>query len=164
MRNTSVIFIFVGFLLSGCVTVKMANDGTGKRAEGVLFAEPKKPFQAEDRKEVDAAWKNPKNGNLISYVSDCADPTDPSLDQITNGILGGLSELKTDSEEAPMIQGREGRRVHATGKVDGVPSEIDLLVFKRNHCIYILTYLGVKKAFAEDRTAFGKFVEGFRAP
>jgi hypothetical protein len=62
------------------------------------------------------------------------------------------------------MQEREGRRVHAAGKVDGVPTEIDLLAFKRNHCIYILSYVGVKKAFTEDRSAFTKFIEGFRAP
>lgn len=164
MRRTSVIFLFLSLAVGGCVTVKMANDGTGKRAENVSYSEPKKPFEKEDRKEVDAAWKNPKNGNLLSYVSDCADPTDPSLEQITGGILTGLSDLKVNNEETQMVQGREGKRVYASGKVDGVPSEIDLLVFKRNHCIYILTYLGVKKSFSEDRQAFTRFIEGFKTP
>ncbi len=167
MLRTSVIFLFLSFLLlplGGCVTVKMGSEGAGKKAEGVSFTEPKRPFAREDRKEVDAAWKNPNNGNLLSYVSDCADPTDPTLDQITGGILTGLAELKVESEESPTVQGRAAKRVHAQGKVDGVPSEIDLLVFKRNHCIYVLTYLGVKKSFAEDRPAFGRFIEGFRAP
>lgn len=158
------ILISISGILSGCVTVKMANDGTGKRAEGVAFAEPKNPFAREDRKEVDAAWKNPANGNVISYISDCADPTDPSLEQIVGGVLTGLSELKVNAEETTTVQGREGRRVHASGKVDGVPSEIDLLAFKRNHCIYILTYVGVKRSFPDDRGAFAKFIEGFRVP
>lgn len=151
-------------LLGGCVTVKMANDGTGKKAEGVVFTDPPAPFVREDRTDVDAAWKNPANGNLISFISDCADPGDPSLEQIVGGVLGGLATLKLNSEESVTVQGRAGRRVHAEGKVDGVPSEIDLLVFKRNQCIYILTYVGVQKAFPDNRAAFAKFLEGFRAP
>ncbi len=164
MRFTSLYFIIVSVLLNGCVTVKMASDGLGKKAEGVVFTEPKRPFTREDRKEVDAAWKNSANGNVISFISDCADPTDPSLEQIVGGILSGLSDLKVNSQESPTVQGREGHRVYASGKVDGVPSEIDLLAFKRNHCIYILTYVGVQRSFSDDRAAFTKFIEGFRAP
>jgi hypothetical protein len=116
------------------------------------------------RTDVDAAWKNPKNGNVISYLSDCQDPNDPPLEQIVAGVLGALTDLKYENEESPMVQGRESRRVLASGKVDGVPTEIDLLAFKRNQCIYILTYLGVKKTFSENHRDFGQFIEGFKAP
>ena len=169
MLRTSVLFISsVVFLsaitgLQGCVTVKIAGE-SGKKAEGVGYVEPKKPFEKESRSEVDAAWKNGRNGNLISFISDCNDPTDPPLNQIVSGVLSGLSDMKSLEESTPMIQGREGQRVHAAGKVDGVPTEIDILAFKRNHCIYILSYVGVKKAFAEDRQAFSQFIDGFRAP
>ncbi len=148
---------------AGCVTVKLANE-TGKKASGVSLREPAKPFNKESRADVDASWKNGKNGNVISYISDCGDPTDPPLEQIVNGVVSGLGDMKAVEESTPMVQDREGRRVHVAGKVDGVPTEIDLLTFKRNHCIYILTLVGVKKAFTEDRVAFNKFIDGFRAP
>jgi hypothetical protein len=170
MRTTSWLFLILislhctAFLaLSGCVTVKLAGE-SGTKASGIELREPVKPFAKESRPEVDAAWKNNKNGNLISYISDCNDPTDPPLAQIVMGILGGLTDMKTLEESSPMIQGREGQRVHASGKVDGVPTEIDLLAYKRNHCIYILSYVGVKKSFGEDRAAFSQFIDGFRAP
>ena len=148
---------------TGCVTVKLNSEG-GKRAEGVQISTPSSPFVSDSRPEVDAAWKNSKNGNVISYISDCQDPSDPPLEQITAGVVNALSELKILEEQTTTMQEREARRVHASGKVDGVPTEIDLLAFKRNHCIYILSYVGVKKAFAEDRAAFTRFIGGFRAP
>jgi hypothetical protein len=80
------------------------------------------------------------------------------------GVIVGLSDLNVESKETVTVQSREGRRVLASGKVDGVPSLIDLLVFKRNTCIYILTYVGVKSAFNENRGDFNKFLESFRAP
>ncbi len=166
MRTTTRFFIFVIswiFFFGGCVTVKL-NTGGGERANGVVVREPRKPFTSADRPEVDAAWINKNNGNLISYLTDCNDPSDPPLNQIVGGALSGLAELKVNSDERVTVQGREGRRVYATGKVDGVLSEIDLLAFKRNHCIYILTYLGVQKSFNEDRDAFNAFISGFRAP
>lgn len=164
MLRTTWLFSFWIFIAgTGCVTVKLAGD-SGKRATGVEVREPIKPFKSESRPEVDAAWKNERNGNVISYLSDCGDPTDPPLGQVVQGVLAGLSDIKTIEETTPMIQGREGQRVHAAGKVDGVPTEIDLMAFKRNHCIYILSYVGVKKSFGEDRAAFTQFIEGFRAP
>lgn len=164
MRKTTSIFTIVFALtLASCVTVKLANE-PGQKASGVEYKAPPKPFEKDSRNEVDAAWKNSKNGNVISYLSDCNDPTDPPLEQIVAGITSGLADLKVMEESSPMVQDREAKRVHASGKVDGVPSEIELLAFKRNHCIYILSYIGVKKAFSENRAEFNRFVDGFKAP
>jgi hypothetical protein len=155
--------IILGFSLSGCVSVKLAQQ-EAKRATGVKFSAPAKPFSPDGTKEVDAAWQNPKNGNLISYLTDCQDDNDPTLDTILQGALGGITELKFDKKESPAIQGREARRVVVSGKVDGVPTGIDMIAFKRDSCIYILSYVGVQKTFNEDHAAFDRFVEGFRAP
>lgn len=150
---------------AGCVSVKLgAGGGENKRAEGVEYREPSSTFTRTENPHVDVSWQNGRTGNVLSYLSDCKDPSDPPLDSIVQGVIAGLSDLKIDSRETVDIQGREGRRVLASGKVDGVPSLIDLLVFKRNHCIYILTYVGVKNSFSQDRAEFGKFIEGFRAP
>jgi hypothetical protein len=155
--------LFTVFTATGCVSVNLPG-GTNKPASGVKYEEPASPFEKDPRKDVDQSWRNPKNGNVISYLSDCSDASDPSLDSIVQGVLGGLSDLNTESTETQTIQNREARRVLAGGKVDGVPTKIDLAVFKRNHCIYILTNVGVEKSFAQDRAAFNAFIKGFRAP
>jgi hypothetical protein len=161
---TKTVLIFTTLLLgTGCVTVKLGGQES-QRADGVTFRDPPSPFVRDNRIEVDAAFKNPRNGNVISYLSDCKDPTDPPLDSIVTGVLAGLTEMKTESKEPLQILGREGRRVVAHGKVDGVLSGIELLVFKRNQCVYILSYVGVKDAFSENRADFNRFIEGFRVP
>ncbi len=162
MRNSTLILF--SLFLSSCVSVKLGTGDETKRATGVEFVEPQSPFRKDDNKQVDASWKHPRSGNSIAFLSDCKDPSDPSLDNIVQGVINGLSELKVESKETVTVQGREGRRVLASGKVDGVPSLIDLLVFKRNQCIYILTNVGVKPAFSENRGDFARFIESFRAP
>lgn len=166
MRTATLIFFIVMLALPvSCVNVRLSTaDDQAKRASGVKYLEPGSPFTAQDRPEVDAAWKNSRNGNAISFLSDCKDPTDPPLDNILQGVLVGLTDLHIENRETVTVQGREGRRVVAFGKVDGVPSGIDLLAFKRNQCIYILSYVGVKAAFNENRAEFTRFIEGFRAP
>ena len=162
MIKAALIYILIS--MSACVSVNLDPSSESKRATGVEVKEPSKPFVRMERTDVDGAWRNDKNGNVISYLSDCKDPGDPSLDAIVSGVVAGLAELNYDSKESVTILGREGRRVLASGKVDGVPSLIDLLVFKRNHCIYILTQVGVKTAFNADRGQFSRFINGFQVP
>lgn len=162
-RFYNLFILFAAIATSSCVTVNLGNSN-GKKAEGVNLTAPSKPFVSDSRDDVDQAWKNPRNGNTISYLSDCNDPSDPPLDLIVQGVITGLTELKVYSQTSPTIEGREGRRVLAGGKVDGVPSKIDLLVFKRNSCIYILNYAGVDTSFHDDHGAFDSFVAGFKAP
>lgn len=164
MFKTISMFSIAIFFITGCVTVNLGGGSEGKRAEGVALREPSNPFSKEKRGDVDGAWKNPSNGNVISYLSDCRDPSDPTLETIVQGVVAGLSELKYESNERRLFQSREALRVVASGKVDGVPSKTELLVFKRNQCIYILSYVGVQRAFEANRSDFEKFVEGFRAP
>lgn len=161
MKATLIFFMIL--LTGGCVSVNLGTSRT-HRAEGVRYSEPKSPFVKQDLDAVDAAWKNPRNGAVISYLSECQDPLDPPLDQIVSGVLNGLSQLRVEQEETLTFQEREARRVRAEGRVDGVPSLIDLLVFKRNHCIYILSYVGVKDAFAAHHSEFDRFLRGFRVP
>lgn len=160
--KSSAILIFA-LATAGCVSVNLGKSAP-KHASGVHYNAPASPFESDDRDDVDAAWKNPSNGNLISFLSDCQDETDPSLDTIVDGAIGSLTDLKIESQHNPMFEGRGSRRVVATGKVDGVPSKIDLLAFKRNRCIYILTYVGVPDSFDSNHADFEKFIEGFRAP
>lgn len=164
IKMSKLILLFTAAFFTGCVTVNLGDGSKGQKAKGVEYMEPAAPFVKEARDTVDAAWKNAKNGNVISYLSDCKDPSDPPLDHIVQGVLAGLNDVKVESTESPMIQGREARHVVAFGKVDGVPTGTELVVFKRNFCIYILSYVGVQKFFPENRAAFTQFTSGFRAP
>jgi len=90
----------------GCVNVSLGGHER-KQASGVNYSVPKGPFVKDSRSDVDAAWINPKNGNLISFLSDCQDETDPSLTSIVDGTVNGLSELKVESNSSPTVQDRE---------------------------------------------------------
>lgn len=166
MKHLAVLFYILMFLTAnGCISVNLgAGSASGKKSEGVQTIVPTAPFVVQKRADVDGAWKSEKTGNTISYISDCQDPSDPTLDSIVRDAMAGLTDLKVESTQSPTMQSREARRVVASGQVDGVQSKIDLLAFKRNHCIYILSYVGVSSAYAADHAQFDKFISGFRAP
>jgi hypothetical protein len=147
----------------GCVSVGL-NDTKIQRSTKVSYAAPSGAFVAKPSDTLDRLWENTVNGNSISFMSDCSDPSDPNLETIQQGILHGVEHLKILSSETITYNDREALRSHTSGKVDGVDTEMDLIVFKKNNCIYTLNYVGVKPQFEDDKAVFGRFLDRFRAP
>ena len=161
--KAAAIGILIASLLSGCVSVELGSDKTQK-ATGVKYSPPPAPFQQSAGTNVDAIWRNSKNGNAISFMSDCADTSDPSLQSIEQGVLSGIYPYTYQSQKDLSFEGRAARRIQVIGQVDGVESTVDLLIFKRNSCIYILSYVGLAQVHSENEKQFGDFTEGFHAP
>jgi len=148
---------------SGCVSV---NIGPGKteRSADVTFAAPSTPFEPIDGSKADGAWQNRKNGNTISFLSTCNDPADPTLEAVARELFTDLRDAKTITSETTTFNGREALLTEIEGRVDGVLTRIRALVFKKNACLYTLSYIGVARSFGEDRVGFDRFLKGFQAP
>ncbi len=156
-------FILAASLFFGCVSVKLGPHKT-ERSEGVRFSAPDKPFAQLEPRGADQAWKNPANGNLISYLSVCNDPADPDLETVRSEMLAALENARILSTVDRDFNGRRALSSEAEGAVDGVKTRLELLVFKKNNCTYSLTYLGLVNRFAEDRGRFQAFIDSFEAP
>ena len=149
--------------LCGCINVAIGNSNV-KKADGIRYSEPPKPFAKESREDVDAFWRNSKNGNSIAFLSDCGDASDPDLDTIASGIFNGIKNLEYKSNQNLTYRNREAKRVLAQGQVDGVPTLTDLLVFKKNRCIYVLSYVSVATSHDANTSDFEHFIQGFNPP
>jgi hypothetical protein len=157
------LFFIMMFTLTGCISVSLAPPKP-TTSKGVKFDPPPAPFQKASAENVDAIFRNTKNGNAISFVSDCSDTTDPALTSIEQGVLMGLTPYTYESQTDTKFDGRSARRVKVKGTVDGVASTVDLLIFKRNSCIYILSYAGLEQHHAANQREFEAFLERFHAP
>lgn len=163
-RLTSIL-VFLSYLLcANCVSVEINKSKPARRNENVRFKEPSAPFKELKSSDLDRGWKNPKNGNSISFITECDDGVDPSLENIYNGILKNVSQVETVSKDKITYNGREGLRAVVTGHVDGVLSKIDFLIFKKNGCTHILTYVALAHTFEQNAADFQKFVESYQAP
>ena len=149
--------------LPGCVSVEIAGK-KADRSTGVQVVEPGAPFVRIASPQADGAWLNKANGNAISYLSTCHDPTDPSLDSAFTELIGSLESPKTIRTATETFNGREALEAEVAGLVDGVRTHVEVVIFKRNQCLYSLSYVGVEKSFAGDRARFQRFLDGFRAP
>lgn len=163
-KSIAIFLCIINLLFAtSCISVNLSG-AKAKKAENIKVQAPNPPFEKAKSDTVDELWRNPTNGNTISYLSDCGDSSDPSLLAIEKGALAGLYPYTTVSSEDLWFDGRGARRSKVRGTVDGVPSMVDLLVYKRNNCIYILTYVGLEKHFSSDQAKFDQFMERFHAP
>lgn len=160
MKNHLVI---ASFLFSGCVTVDVAPKKS-EPAQNVIYVDPASPFKSSPNKSTDRLWISTTSGNTISYLSECGNSQEPTLEQLENDALGGLVELKILHSEKIDYNSREALKTLAEGKVDGVKVKMNLLTLKKNNCNYTLVYGGVSKNFDAEQAYFQTFLGGFKAP
>lgn len=161
--STSLI-LAIWLLSSACVSVDIAPKNKLTKADQVTYTAPPQPFARMDNTFSDAAWENPINGNSISFLSDCGEGADTPLKSQFQAMTRGIQELKIESTESLIYNGRAALRHTFSGLVDGIHMQISSLHFKRNDCSYVLTYVSTVTNFNKDLLTFNQFLTGFKAP
>lgn len=155
--------IVMGVVLTGCISLNVGG-GSVEKSSGVEFTEPAGSFERLPDTRADRAWLNRSNGNSISYLSTCNDPADPSLETATNELFAGLSDLKVVRSSRASFNGRDALTTEVEGKLEGVQTRIRAMVFKKNGCLYTVSYVGIPDAFVKDLHHFENFLQSFEAP
>ncbi len=160
MKKQLCVYIIISLFTNGCVSVKIASDKPTK-ANDLTFNSPEKPFIKIDSPNSDSAWVSESMGNTISYLSECQLNSEINLDQIESDSLSIISDLQIlDSKKIDYNQ-REAKYTFALGKVDGVMIKIQVLIFKKNNCNFVLSYIGIAKNFDSEIPFFEKFKQSF---
>lgn len=149
--------------LTSCVSLQLSG-GKFSPAKGVEYKEPLAPFKEIKSTNADKAWINEKSGNTISYLSECGNSNEPTLQQLQNESLSSLNRLEQINEEEITYNGRAAILSKNKGELDGVPVQISLLVFKKNGCSYTLSFGGVATKASLDEKNFQYFKDNFKAP
>jgi hypothetical protein len=155
--------ISIGASLPACVSVSLDKSKV-RRSENYRVNAPASPFIRHDSTHVDHAWKNQKSGTIISVISECSESIDPALSLLRDEVLRPLTGLMIESDKEVSFQNRGAIRSFARGRVDGVDSAVDLLVFKKNGCSYVLSLVGTPADVRDDQPKFDAFLKGFEAP
>lgn len=158
---------------SACVSV---NIGPAKveKSSGVVFAEPTGNFKALEDGPADVAWNNSHTGSTIAFQSNCADTSDAPLESIATDLFAGFEQSKDLRNERISFDGREALDREIEGKVDGVSTRVRAIIYKKNRCSYVLTFVTLSKSLVADTankaatngdaTQFERFAASFKAP
>jgi hypothetical protein len=147
----------------GCVSVNIGGKAPQKSHE-MKYHAPASSFKEKHSPDVDDSWRHEKNGNTISILSECGDPTDPSLEQIHTGIISEIEKSQVLEKHHIDYNARDAIHSVVDGQVDGVQTRFELVVFKKNNCTYVLTYAAVATSFGDNQRDFADFVKGFQIP
>ncbi|MCA9600552.1 MAG: hypothetical protein KC417_00930, partial [Myxococcales bacterium] len=113
-------------------------------------------------RQNDLAWSN-GNGGLIQVNANCAPDLDIPLEALTNHLLIGFTEREALGAQKEPFAGREALRTRVRAKLDGVPRDLELVVTKKDGCVYdfaLVTPVG--DAFAQSQPGFARVLAGFR--
>jgi hypothetical protein len=114
-------------------------------------------------KDNDLAFSEVDTGRALSINSTCEGHDDPPLPVLTRHLLMGFTERQEQSQQLISMDGREALRSRYTAKLDGVPVELELVVLKKDGCVFDFTYVA-PPGQAELRMAdFDALLAGFHA-
>ena len=163
-RKLSVFLLVYLFLqMLGCVSVNVGGK-KAKKASLIQLEKPSPHFTEIKKEHADRYWRSDLTGNSISFLSECDTPGDPSLNQVLDGLKQGLIDSELVKREELTYNQRAAVKAEIKGFVDGVESIVETLIFKKNNCLYLITYISVPETFETERAIFNQFLQGFRAP
>ncbi len=110
------------------------------------------------------AFRDEANSGSIMIGGHCdRKDDDVPLEALTNHLVMGTTDREPIAEEAFPLDGREAKRTRLFAKLDGVKMGFDIVVLKKDGCVYDLVYVGKSDAFEKGASAFDSVVSGFRA-
>ena len=161
------ILLFFGFYFSSCVSFNF-DSLKDKKARGVTFKAPMKPYKKIVKKGMDFAWENPESGHTLSFFSNCSS-TDhfTSLKQFRKDLLDGLKSFHILDEREMRHQGQKAYLLRLIQKSSLLKvMSMSLFLFKKVDCFYTISFLMFSsgKNTTDHQSVFENFIKEFRAP
>ena len=92
--------------------------------------------QAKSESGADTVFDSQKNGSIIALQSVCDRYPNASLESLMKQMLSPLSDREVISESKRSLDGRDSLWTRVRGSLDGVPVESQLVVYRKNNCIF----------------------------
>ena len=160
-RPRSLAPLLLAALLGGCGGASFAqgiyDDGSVRYRVGALGP----GWERLEVDDNDLAWTHRTLGTL-SVNSTCQSYEDVPEEALMNHLLFGTRERTYRLEETVTIDGRGGRHAVVDLELDGVPLTLEVLVFRKDGCVYDVSLITGRASFAQARTAFAALVAGFK--
>jgi len=102
-------------------------------------------------------------GRAIAANATCEGHDDPPLPVLTRHLLLGFTEREERFQRLVPLDGREALRSHYAAKLDGVPVELELVVLKKDGCVFDFSYVAPRGRYAARLGDFDALLAGFHA-
>lgn len=158
--GTRCIFLLI---FGSCISVNL-NSTTVEKAKAIEFHPPSLPFEEISTPLSDKAFQSKVTGSTIAFLSACGPKADIPLSLVSQDVISSFDRVIEQQSAPVLIDGREGLELTVTGVIDGVQTQIRASTFKKNGCVYSISYVALPESFEKELPFFQQFIEHFRAP
>ncbi len=111
---------------------------------------------------ADRIYRTAGGEAMIALNSLCHRYESTSLERLARQYESGLRDAVSLGDEELMIDGRRAYRLHLKGNYDGVPSEMIIVVLRKNECLFDFSLVGVSPLSERVIKEFRSWSESFR--
>jgi hypothetical protein len=162
-REIALLVAVVGAMASACAA-SPSFDGSVYRGQYVSFrvSLPPPTWKRVVLPAADLAFRDAAHDGSVLVNSRCttADRDAPLL-SLTEHLIIGTTDRQISREETVPFDAREARHTLLRARLDGVPMEYDIFVFKKDGCVFDLVYVAPPGVAAGGEGEFEQFVHGF---
>ncbi|WP_284663974.1 hypothetical protein [Myxococcus sp. SDU36] len=161
MLRMTLLCVLVVMPLTGCHRTTFEDSVLTKPAVRYRIGKLPAHWQQVRLEDNDLAFAEEGTGRALSVNATCKGHDDPSLQVLTRHLLAGFTDRREVSEQRIPMDGREALRSRHLAKMDGVPVQLELVVLKKDSCVFDFTYVA-PPGLAEERMAdFDALLAGF---
>ncbi|WP_338872096.1 hypothetical protein [Myxococcus stipitatus] len=149
--------------VGGCHRVTFEDSVLSKPEVRYRVGELPKGWRRVWLEDNDLAFSETGTGRALSVNATCKGHDDPSLQVLTRHLLMGFTERQEVSQRLMALDGREALRSRYLAKMDGVPVELELVVLKKDNCVFDFTYVAPPGMAQERMPDFDALLSGFKS-
>jgi hypothetical protein len=114
--------------------------------------------------DVQVAWINRDLVALIELHGQCDEQGDSSLEEYTDHLRIDWTKWEVLEQKEERMLGRAALRTVVNAELDGVKRRAELVVVKKDGCLFDLRYSAKPSTFERGRPAFAHVVNSFEYP
>jgi hypothetical protein len=161
MTRFALIMLLALPALTGCRRVSFEDSIFSKPGVSYSVGELPGHWHRVYLKDNDLAFAELGTGRALSINSTCEGHDDPPLPVLTRHLLMGFTEREEQSQRLIVLDGREALRSRYTAKLDGVPVELELVVLKKDGCVFDFSYVAPPGEAEPRMPDFDTLLAGF---
>ncbi|MCP3099161.1 hypothetical protein LZ198_09800 [Myxococcus sp. K15C18031901] len=162
MRRMMMLLVLLASL-GGCRRVSFEDSVLSKHDVRYRVGELPRSWRRVWLDGNDLAFSEEGTGRALSVNATCKGHDDPSLQVLTRHLLTGFTEREDLGQWLIAMDGREALRSRYRVKMDGVPVELELVVLKKDNCVFDFSYVAPPGTAAERMPDFDALLAGFHA-
>ncbi len=163
MTRSALILLLALPALTGCRRVSFEDSVFTKPDVNYSVGELPGHWHRVYLEDTDLSFSETGTGRALSINSTCEGHDDPPLPVLTRHLLMGFTERQEQSQRTIVLDGREALRSRYMAKLDGVPVELELVVLKKDGCVFDFTYVAPPGEVEPRLGDFETLLAGFHA-